>query len=257
MPKSIRSIDTIIVPGGPPADGMLANKKLVAWLAKHGAAARRICSVCSGAFLLAEAGFLDGKRATTHWQECGSLQRRYPSVEVSDNAIYVQDDRVWTSAGVTAGIDLALALVKEDCGHELAMRVARQLVVFLKRPGGQSQFSTILEAQSADGDTFAELHRWLLERLDDPHITVDSLAEKACMSLRNFARVYKSKTGRTPAKAIELFRLEEARRLLGDTDCRIETVARRTGFGDEERMRTTFQRHLGISPRQYRERFGR
>ena len=190
-----------------------------------------------------------GRRAET-------LRLRYPTLKFEPDAIFVRDDAVWSSAGVSAGIDLALALVEEDCGRDVAMSVARQLVVYMKRPGGQAQFSELLRAQAKDCEPFAELHEWLADHLHDESLSVETLARKACMSARNFARVYKTKTGRTPAKAIELFRLETARRLLEDTDERIETIARRTGFGDEDRMRNTFQRHLNVSPRDYRERFG-
>jgi transcriptional regulator GlxA family with amidase domain len=192
----------------------------------------------------------------THWQAADALRARFPSLKLQPDALFVRDDPVWSSAGVSAGIDLALALVQEDCGRDIAMSVSRQLVVYLKRPGGQSQFSELLQVQPGADGVFADLHDWLTKHLDDETLSVETLARRACMSSRNFARVYKTKTGRTPAKAIELFRLETARRLLEDTDERIEAIARRTGFGDEDRMRNTFQRHLNVSPRDYRERFG-
>jgi transcriptional regulator GlxA family with amidase domain len=212
--------------------------------------------VCTGAFLLAEAGLLNGKRVVTHWQAVESLRAQYPAIHVEADAIFVNDGQVWSSAGISAGIDLALALVQEDCGREIAMSVARQLVVYMKRPGGQTQFSELLNMHTNDNGAFAELHDWLTQHLDDASLSVETLARRVCMSARNFARVYKTKTGRTPAKAIELFRLETARRLLEDTNERIESIARRTGFGDEDRMRNTFQRHLNVSPRDYRARFG-
>jgi transcriptional regulator GlxA family with amidase domain len=249
-------IDTIIVPGALDLDEVLQDRELIDWLAVHAPRARRICSVCTGTFVLAEAGLLDGKRVVTHWQASDRLRTQYPSLTQEPDAIFVRDDPVWSSAGVSAGIDLALALVEEDCGRAVAMSVARQLVVYMKRPGGQAQFSELLRAQAKTCEPFAELHEWLAGHLHDESLSVETLARKACMSARNFARVYKTKTGRTPAKAIELFRLESARRLLEDTDERIETIARRTGFGDEDRMRNTFQRHLNVSPRDYRERFG-
>src|SRR5262249_14238750 len=204
----------------------------------------------------AEAGLLDGRRVVTHWQAVDSLRADYPAVKVEPNAFFVHDDPVWSSAGVSAGIDLALALVQDDCGREVAMSVARQLVVYRERPGGQSQFSELLDVHAPDTGAFSELHDWLAKHLDDATLSVETLARRVCMSARNFARVYKTKTGRTPAKAIELFRLETARRLLEDTNERIESIARRTGFGDEDRMRNTFQRHLNVSPRDYRARFG-
>lgn len=249
-------IDTLIVPGALEMNGALADRTLIAWIAKHAPRARRICSVCTGTFLLAEAGLLDGHRVVTHWQAIETFRESYPAVKVEPDAIYVQDGKLWSSAGVTAGIDLALALVQEDCGRDIAMSVARQLVVYMKRPGGQAQFSELLSMHAKKNGAFQELHDWLTQHLDDASLSVETLARRVCMSARNFARVYKTKTGRTPAKAIELFRLETARRLLEDTDERIEAIARRTGFGDEDRMRNTFQRHLNVSPRDYRARFG-
>jgi transcriptional regulator GlxA family with amidase domain len=251
-----RDIDTLIVPGALDMSGPVADRALVDWITKHAPRARRICSVCTGAFLLAEAGLLNGRRVVTHWAAVESLRTQYPAVKVEPDAIFVNDDGVWSSAGVSAGIDLALALVQADCGREIAMSVARQLVVYMRRPGGQSQFSELLGANAGESGAFSELHNWLTTHLDDATLSVETLARRVCMSARNFARVYKTKTGRTPAKAIELFRLETARRLLEDTDERIEVIARRTGFGDEDRMRNTFQRHLNVSPRDYRARFG-
>jgi transcriptional regulator GlxA family with amidase domain len=213
--------------------------------------------VCSGAFLLAKAGLLDGCRAATHWALCDTLQQRFPTLEVDADAIFIQQGAVWTSAGVTAGIDLALALVEADCGRDVSMQAARELVVYLKRPGGQAQYSTLLQLQTQDSPAFDELHLWLAENLGDPELTVERLAEQAKMSLRNFSRVYKQRTGRTPAKAIELFRLEAAKRLLENSSRNIEQIARACGFSDEERLRSTFQRHLSISPRDYRSRFTR
>lgn len=251
-------VDTFIVPGAPEICQTLGDyQALVDWLRTASHQARRTASVCSGAFLLAKAGLLDGRRAATHWAMCDTLKRNFPSIEVDADAIFVQQDSVWTSAGVSAGIDMALALVEADCGREVAMHVARELVVYLKRPGGQAQFSELLQSQSEDGAAFDELHLWLAENLGDERLTVDRMAQQAQMSPRNFARVYKLKTGRTPAKAIELFRLEAARRMLESSSRNIDQIARRCGFGDEERMRCAFQRHLSIAPRDYRSRFSR
>jgi transcriptional regulator GlxA family with amidase domain len=183
------------------------------------------------------------------------LGERYPSLKVEPDAIFVRDDPIWTSAGVSAGIDLSLAMVQDDCGHSVAMQVARQLVVYMKRPGGQSQFSELLRSQTADSPVFDELHLWIAKNLQDQKLTVDMLATHVNMSPRNFARSYKAKTGRTPAKALELFRVEAARRLLEEAKLDIDKIARSCGFGDEERMRATFKRHLAISPRDYRRRF--
>jgi len=229
-------------------------RELSDWIAVAADRARRTASVCSGTFLLAQAGLLNGRRAATHWAMCDLLQERFPAVEVDRDSLFVKQHAVWTSAGVTAGIDLALALVEGDCGHDVAMQVARELVVFLKRPGGQAQFSELLLAQEAGGDTFERLHLWIMDNLalDMP---VEVLAGQANMSPRNFARVYKEKTGRTPAKGVESLRLEAARRMLETSLRSVEQVARLCGFGNEERMRTVFQRVLAVSPSDYRKRF--
>jgi transcriptional regulator GlxA family with amidase domain len=252
------ALDTLIVPGAPAIQQALAaNTDLVDWLRHASTRARRTASVCSGTFLLAQAGLLQGRRAATHWAMCDMLKRGFPSIDVDMDAIFVQQGNVWTSAGVSAGIDLALALVEADCGRHIALQVARELVVFLKRPGGQAQFSQLLQAQTDDTAGFDALHLWIADNLSDSELTVERLAEQSRMSPRNFARVYKQKTGRTPAKAIELFRVEAARRLLEDSQRNIDQVAHLCGFGDEERMRYTFHRHLSISPRDYRARFSR
>ncbi|MDB5929559.1 MAG: AraC family transcriptional regulator [Polaromonas sp.] len=249
-------IDTRVVPGSPHIEQVLERSgPLAQWLHAAAGAARRTASVCSGAFLLAQAGLLDGRRAATHWGMCDMLKARFPSVEIDRDAIFVQQGAVWTSAGVSAGIDLALALVEADCGHEVAMEVARELVVYLKRPGGQAQFSELLQSQAQDSAAFDELNLWITDNLGRKNLSVELLADRAGMSPRNFARVYKQKTGRTPAKAVEVFRLEAARRLLEDSGRNVDQIAGLCGFGDEERMRTTFQRNLGIAPRDYRRRF--
>ncbi|WP_371134755.1 GlxA family transcriptional regulator [Pseudomonas sp. Q11] len=251
-------IDTLIVPGAPDIrQAMIDCVDLVQWLRNASVQARRTASVCSGTFLMAQAGLLDGRRAATHWAMCEMLRSDFPSVEVDLDAIFIQQGNVWTSAGVSAGIDMALALVEADCGRDVALQVARELVVFLKRPGGQAQFSQLLQLQMQESAGFDELHVWICAHLDDNNLTVERLARQARMSPRNFARVYKRQTGRTPAKAIEMFRLEAARRMLEDSRRNIDQIAHACGFGDEERMRHTFQRHLSISPREYRNRFSR
>jgi transcriptional regulator GlxA family with amidase domain len=247
-------IDTIVIPGALDMAPTLADRRLVDWLAANAARARRTASLCAGTFLLAEAGLLDRRRAVTHWASCELLDQHYPALTVEPDAIFVQDGPIWTSAGVSAGIDLSLALIQEDCGREIAMQVARELVIYMKRPGGQSQFSELLQSQTLTSTAFENLHLWISNNLSDERLNVDLLAERVGMSPRNFARSYKAKTGRTPAKAVEVFRLEAARRLLEDTEQGVERIARSCGFGDEERMRTTFQRHLAISPRDYRLR---
>jgi len=253
-----RSIDTLIVPGAPNILQAMNNAlDLVAWLAEASTQARRTASVCSGTFLLAQAGLLEGRRAATHWAMCDMLKAHYPSIEVDSDAIFVQHGSVWTSAGVSAGIDLALALVEEDCGREVTLLVAREMVVFLKRPGGQAQYSQLLRSQTSEGAAFDDLHVWITQNLAGENLSVDVLAQRVQMSPRNFARVYKLKTGRTPAKAVEVLRVEAARRLLEDSGRNIDQISRQCGFGDEERMRLTFQRNLGVSPRDYRNRFSR
>jgi transcriptional regulator GlxA family with amidase domain len=249
-----QKIDTLIVAGGPGVHAAVKERALVDWVKRQGGAARRTCSVCTGAFLLAATGLLAGRRATTHWRSCSLLQEQHPEIRVEDDPIFVREGRLWTSAGVTAGIDLALALIQEDLGRDVAMQAARQLVVFLKRPGGQSQFSAPLAAQTADDGTFSALRNWMAGNLDRD-LRVERLAERAGMSPRHFARLFTGKLGATPAKLVEGLRLEAARRALEDGVAPIKTVARRCGFGDEERLRRAFVRRLGISPLQYRSRF--
>lgn len=254
----LADIDTIVVPGSPHIVQVLEDcEALIAWLRQASAMVARTASVCSGTFLLAQAGLLDGRRAATHWAMCDMLTERFPAIDIDRDAIFVQQDTLWTSAGVSAGIDLALALVEQDCGREVAMEAAREMVVFLKRPGGQAQFSELLQSQAQGSSAFDELHTWIGNNLGNRNLTVEALAERARMSPRNFARAYKQETGRTPAKAVEIFRLEAARRLLEDSAHNIDQIAGKCGFGDEERMRATFQRNLGVAPRDYRKRFSR
>ncbi|MEJ0069432.1 MAG: GlxA family transcriptional regulator [Pseudomonadota bacterium] len=254
-PNAVRGpIDTLVVVGGPGVAEAVAERALLAQIRRWSARARRTCSVCTGAFLLAAAGLLDGRRATTHWGYCRALQQGYPAVRVEPDPIFVRDGAIWTSAGVTAGIDLALALVEADLGHDVAMRVARRLVVFLKRPGGQSQFSAPLSAQVAADDTLGALHGWMAEHLGSD-LRVERLAARAGMSPRTFARAYTAKLGTTPAKTVERLRVEAARRALEDGGAPVKLIAHRCGFGDEERMRRAFVRRLGVSPSDYRARF--
>lgn len=252
-----RPIDTVIVAGGAGVHAACEDRRLLRWLVRGPATARRVCAVCTGAFLLAKTGLLAGRRATTHWEFCARLQALYPDIRVETDPIYVRDGRIWTSAGITAGIDLALALVEDDLGRPVALRTARHLVVFLKRPGGQAQFSEPLRAQSAAADAdgqFAALHAWMSENLGRD-LTVDRLAAWAGMSPRHFARLYATKQGTTPAKAVETLRVEAARRALEDTATPVKRIAAACGFGDEERMRRSFVRRLGLSPLEYRRRF--
>jgi transcriptional regulator GlxA family with amidase domain len=212
--------------------------------------------VCAGSFLLAAAGILDGRRVATHWMYTDLLAGRYPRVTVEPDAVFVHDGPVWTSAGMTTGIDLALALIEEDAGADVALAVARILVVYLKRTGGQSQYSAILAAQGhSDADTFNGLERWIAEHLDDD-LSVAALADRVHMSPWNFARLYTRTRGRTPAKAVEAIRLDAARRRLEESADRIEVIADACGFSGEEQMRAAFMRALRIAPRDYRKRFG-
>lgn len=249
-------VDTIIVPGSP--DDALAaamnDPELPAWLRSARTRARRMVSVCTGAFLLAEAGLLNGLRATTHWLDLDRLQRDYPQVLVEKDAIFTVDGSVATSAGVTAGLDLALALVEEDFGRKMALTVARRLVMFLKRPGGQAQFSTHLRAQMVEGGQLAALLCWLREN-PGRQVTVEELAGKAAMSPRNFARVFLRETGKTPAKYLDQLRLERSITLLEDGTLSIERVAIESGFTCAEQMRRIFIREIGVTPLAYRMRF--
>lgn len=250
-----RAIDTIVVPGAAGIGGILDELDgTIDWIRRTSPRARRTASICTGAFLLAQAGLLDGRRVATHWAMTDVLEQRFAALTVDRDAIFVRQDGVWTSAGVTAGIDLALALVEEDCGRAVAMDLARDLVVLMKRPGGQSQYSELLRAQAGERAGFDDLHAWIVDHLHDENLTVDVLAERARMSARNFARVYKETTGRTPGKAVELFRVEAARRMLEQSGHNVDQIARQCGFGSEERMRVTFQRNLGMTPSAYRRR---
>jgi len=258
--KSVRSlarkpIDTLIVPGAFVVDDVTGDHALIHWVMKNAPACRRVCSVCIGSFLLAAAGILDAHRAATHWMHAPLLASRYPGVTVEPDAIFVHDGKVWTSAGVTSGIDMALALIEQDAGRKAAIEVARILVVYLKRAGGQSQYSALLAAQAhSDSDAFSELELWIAENLKGD-LWVEALAEKVHMSPRNFARVYAQMRGRTPAKAVEAIRIDAARRRLEETRDRVATIAEDCGFSDEERMRSAFIRNLRIPPREYRKRF--
>ena len=245
--------DTLIIAGGWGVYAAAEDQPLVAWVREHASRCRRVSSVCTGAFLLAASGWLDGRRVVTHWTRCDELAQKHPQLRVEPNPIFINDGPIWTSAGVTAGIDLALAMVEEDLGRAMALDVARQLVVFLKRPGGQSQFSVTLSLQQ-EGNRFDELHAWISENLTKD-LGVAILALQAGMSERSFIRHYRADTGQTPARAIELIRVETARRLLSDTGVAIKRVAAQCGFGSEETLRRSFLRAMGVTPQAYRERF--
>ena len=253
LPTAQQTTDTLIVAGGRGVHAASKNLAQVAWVRERAARCRRVASVCTGAFLLAAAGLLDKRRAVTHWAHCENLGERYPAVHVDPAPIFIRDGALWTSAGVTAGIDLALALIEDDLGSALALDVARELVVFLKRPGSQAQFSATLSLQKA-GDRFGDLHAWIAENMA-ADLSIATLAERTGMSERSFVRHYRAQTGITPARAIDQLRLEAARRLLGDTSFPVKRVAARCGFGSEETMRRSFLRSMGVTPQAYRERF--
>ena len=253
LSRANKHVDTLVVAGGWGVHEAVLDDKLVRWIAERAKVARRVASVCSGAFLLGRAGLLDGKRVVTHWNECDLLAQHFPKAKIEVDPIYIQDGALWTSAGVTAGIDLCLAMVEEDVGHEITMAVARELVVFLKRPGGQNQFSTALSLQDHDNN-FDGLHSWMVEHLGND-LSVSALAEHVGMSERTFVRHYRASTGITPARSVESLRVEAARRLLVTRNDPVKRIAQKCGFGTEETMRRSFAREIGITPKDYRERF--
>ena len=240
--------DTVIVSGGEIIRSMAALQAIVGWLKRT--KPRRIASVCSGAFLLAEAGLLDGRSATTHWDSTDHFARRYPKVTLDAERIFIRDGNVWTSAGISAGIDLALALIEDDLGPEVARRTAQQLVVHQRRPGGQSQFSALVELGGRTG-RFVELIDWMRAHLAEP-LTVERLADRAAMSPRNFARAFTAETGATPAKAVERLRLETARTAVEAGHAPLDRIAEVAGFGDPGRMRRAFLRSFGQPPQALR-----
>ncbi len=249
------NLDTLIIPGAPDVNCVLSDPLLQDWVRTMAPKVRRIVSVCTGAFLLAESGLLDGRCATTHWAYCDRLSTDYPSVQVEADRIFLQNDFIWTSGGITSGIDLALALVEEDWGREVALSTAQYMVMYLKRPGGQTQFSAYLIKESTNHPDLRSLLMWIMEHPAED-LRVEALAERMAMSPRNFARIFHAETGLTPAKFIEKVRVDSARQYLGDANVRIETAGIKAGFGDSEQMRKAFIRNLGITPTEYRARFG-
>ncbi|WP_374472634.1 GlxA family transcriptional regulator [Phenylobacterium sp.] len=249
-PLDDRDYDTVMVAGGDGTRSLRSLSDIVTWLRRRSDEVRRMTSVCSGAYLLAEAGLLEGRRATTHWSRSDDFARRYPKVRLDPDRIFVRDGEVWTSGGITAGIDLALALIEDDLGAAVAKRTAQQLVVHQRRPGGQSQFSALLDSGGVSG-RFAELLDWVRGHLCEP-LPVERLAEQAAMSPRNFARAFRAETGMTPAKAVERLRLEAARMRVEGGREPIERVAEAAGFSDPERMRRAFLRAYGQPPQALR-----
>ena len=247
-------IGTLMVAGGNGTEAAATDESLVGWVRKAASRSERVTSVCSGAFILGVAGLLDGRRATTHWIVCDLLGEVFPTVDVEPDRIYVRDGNVWTSAGVTSGMDLALALVEEDRGRDVALDVARNLVLFLKRPGGQSQFSAQLLTQQAEREPLRDLQAWITDH-PDADLSVPALASRASMSTRNFSRAFRREVGLTPADYVERVRVEAAQRLLESSARSVDDIARACGFGTAETMHRTFRRRLGVSPGQYRTHF--
>jgi transcriptional regulator GlxA family with amidase domain len=251
--RVVEGLDTLVIPGAADVAPML-DPRVQAWVQRMAPRVGRLVSVCTGALVLAEAGLLTGRRATTHWESCPRLAA-YAGVTVVPDAIFVRDGSVWTSAGVTAGIDLALALVHEDHGRAVAQATARELVVFLRRPGGQSQFSAHLLAQDDGGDELDELLDWILDNLD-ADLSVGALAERAITSPRHLTRLFRLRRDTTPAAFVETARVDTARRLLEEPGVSLQDVARRTGFGSVERLRRACLRRMGVLPSEYRRRNG-
>jgi transcriptional regulator GlxA family with amidase domain len=249
------ALDTLIVAGGAGARKAASDAKICAAVAKASRKARRVASVCTGTFVLAAAGLLEGRRATTHWAYCDRLAKDYAGITVERQPIYVRDGRFWTSAGVTAGIDLSLAMVEEDFGGDLALLIARWLVVFVRRAGGQSQFSPHLATQAAGREPIRALQSFVSEH-PEAALDLPAMATRAGMSVRNFTRVFRSEVGVTPAAYVERIRLDSARRLMESTSLGVEQIASEAGFGTGESLRRAFARGVGLSPREYRARFG-
>lgn len=247
-------LDTLIVAGGSGVADALREPRVRECVRRAAARARRVCSVCTGAFLLAAEGLLDGRRATTHWNSIEAFAQAFPKVAVDPDSIFVRDGEVWTSAGVTAGMDLALALVEEDLDRSLALEVSRRMVFFLKRPGGQSQFSALLAGQFAERDPLRDLQAWVVEHPRADH-TVEALAARVAMSPRHFSRVFSAQVGQSPARYVERVRVDAARRRLEESRRSVDEVASEVGFGTAETMRRAFLRQIGVGPSAYRERF--
>ncbi len=243
-------IDTLLVPGGDGAEEIDCDQRFLRWLASAGSRARRAGSICTGAFLLAACGLLDGRRAVTHWGWCTKLAKQFPKVRVEQDPIFIKDGSLYTSAGVTAGLDLALALVEEDHGRERALAVARDLVMFLRRPGGQSQFSSLLESQAAERDVIGDLRSWILGNLKSD-LSVAALARHCGMSARHFARIFTGEKGVTPARYVEQVRVEAARILLESSRYPLKEAAAQCGFGSADSMRRSFRRVIGVTAGQY------
>jgi transcriptional regulator GlxA family with amidase domain len=249
-------IDTLVIAGGPGAESGVYDEAYLAWIEAAAARSRRVASICTGAFLLAAAGLLDGKRAVTHWDFCDRLAREFPNIEVCPDPIYLRDGSTYTSAGITAGIDLTLALVEEDHGHQMALRVARQLVMFLVRPGGQSQYSHMLSRQAITSEPLRELQVWMLENLRED-LSVERLADRIGMSARHFSRVCQRETNMNPGQFVDRMRVEAAQQMIDSSSMGLKEIADACGFRSADSMRRTFLRVIGITAGEYTERFKR
>ncbi|HEY8793362.1 MAG TPA: DJ-1/PfpI family protein [Gemmatimonadaceae bacterium] len=251
--KSIR-LDTMIIPGGRTMRESETSQKTAAWILSRANSTRRIASVCTGIYGLAPTGLLDGRRVTTHWRFARDLAQRYPKLRVESDALYIKDGRFFTSAGITAGIDLALAQIEEDHGPTQSLSVARELVVYLKRPGGQDQFSEPLQFQMRSADRFADLTAWMTGHLNGD-LSVETLAARACLGARQFSKVFKQTYGTSPAAFVEEMRLREAGRRLSSRRVDAEAVARSVGYHSLDVFRRAFERCYGVSPSSYRSHF--
>lgn len=249
-------IDTLIIPGVPNSqiEEYRLPKDVLAWIGEQSKKVRRICSVCTESFFLAEAGVLENRKATTHWEKCGLLTNRYSNIQIDSNPIFIKDGKIYTSAGISSGMDLALALVEEDYGKSFALEIARQMVLYLKRPGSQSQYSPVLNHQATDYQPILTICNWIQEHLEET-ITVELLSEKISMSPRNFARVFVRETGISPARYIEKLRIETACRYLTDTALTLKEVASLCGLGSPDNMRKVFFKSIKMSPMEYRKNF--
>ncbi|AMN81579.1 MULTISPECIES: GlxA family transcriptional regulator [Pseudomonas] len=245
-------VDTLLIAGSPAIADITGDLRVLRWVRDQAGKARRVGSVCSGAFVLAAAGLLARRRATTHWNSCAALARQYPDIEVDADSIFIRDGNLYTSAGITAGMDLALALVEEDHGRDLALCVARELVMYLKRPGGQSQFSAQLAAQSAERSTIRDIQHYIIDHLATD-LSVPLLARQAGMSERNFARVFKADAGQTPAEFVERARIDGARHLIEGAEVSLKRLADQVGYANVDGFRRAFVRRLGVSPNEYRK----
>jgi transcriptional regulator GlxA family with amidase domain len=252
--SSLRQVDTLIIPGGRSMRDPAINAKLADWISRSVREIRRVATVCTGAYGLAATGLLNGRRATTHWMFCRDLAARYPKIKVDANALYIRQGKFYTSAGVTAGIDLSLALIEEDFGPQVALAVARELVVYLKRPGGQEQYSEPLKFQAQSSSRFAELAPWMMAHLGRD-LSVERLAEQVCLCPRQFSRRFKYEFKSSPAAFVQRLRLDEARKRLSAAESSVEAVARSVGFQDPDSFRRAFVKRFGVAPSTFRGRF--